>query len=233
MTRLIAIILAFISFAATVGAAEPVETYTINTGEFSRLKIIDGINVDYICSPDSAGIATFAATKDMASNIGFANNKGELTISLTTTDISTQGRPSVKLYSSFLTSIENSGDSLVRVLTVAPCPAFSVKQVGNGRMVVRDINATRVNASLATGNGTVVVYGKCEEASLKLTGTGTVQADELEAKTVKCSAYGTGTIGCWPTGVLKVHGMGSTRIYYRGKPEIKSRAVGVKIEPLP
>lgn len=213
--------------------AEPVEDYSLKIGEFSRLKVIDGINVDYISNPDSAGVASFSSTHATASTIGFSNNNGELTISFTSTDVNRTGLPDVKVYSTFLTSVENAGDSTLRVLTVAPCPNFSAKQIGNGRMVVRDIKATKVRGTLSTGNGSVVINGKCDEALLKLAGTGTIQADGLEAIDVKCSAVGTGSIGCWPTKLLKIHGMGSTSIYYRGNPEIKNRGVGVKVMPMP
>lgn len=216
----------------TAAADSHVEEYSLKTGDFSRLKVIDGINVDYIASTDSAGIVIFNATAQQASTIGFANKKGELTVSLTVNDISAVGRPTVRVYSTGLTSVENAGDSLVRIITVPACPTFSVKQIGNGRTVVRHIEANNLRANLSAGNGTIVINGTCDEASIKLAGTGTIQADNLDAKTVKVSAYGTGAVGCHPLSLLKIHGIGSTSIYYRGNPEIKNRAVGIKIQQL-
>lgn len=209
------------------------ETYSLNMGEFSRLKVIDGINVDYHCSKDSAGIVTFECdNSDAASLIGMSNRDQELTLSYTTTGQTRTGLPTVKVYSSFLTKVENSGDSLVRVMSVVPCPNFSVSQIGNGRVVVRDISATRVRAKINTGNGNIVLYGKCDEAVLNMTGTGILQADGLDATTVKVSAYGTGSVGCHPAELLKIHGIGSTRVYYRGTPLVRNRAVGVKVEQI-
>lgn len=212
------------------------ETYSINVGEFTRLKVVEAINVDYRCNPDSAGMVIFRTDlPDAASAIGMSNNKGELTISFTVplNEMKPVPLPTVTVYSSFLTKVENSGDSLVRVLSVQPCPEFAASQIGNGRIVVRDIKATQVKARINTGNGQVILFGKCEEASLKMTGAGTLQADGLEAQTVNVGAYGTGSIGCCPEKLLKIHGLGSTKIFYKGSPEIRNRAVGVKVEQLP
>nr|MBD5377723.1 hypothetical protein [Bacteroides sp.] len=208
------------------------ETFTLNVGEFTRLKVVDGINVDYHqCQSDSAGLVIFECNdKALASTIGMAKNKDQLTLSYTTVNERPTGLPTVRVYSSFLTSVENSGDSLVRVMRVSSCPEFKVKQIGNGRIVVRDIKATKVSAALATGNGTVVLYGTCNEAALNMTGTGVIQADALKANTVSIRTFGTGQIGCNPSAELKIRGLGSTSVYYKGAPEIRNQAVGVKLE---
>ena len=232
-TTILTIIAVMIATALTSLRAE---TYAINVGEFNRLKVVEAINVDYRCNPDSAGWVTFRTdVPDAASAIGLSNSKGELTISFTVplNEMKPVPLPTVTVYSSFLTKVENSGDSLVRVLKVQPCPEFSAAQIGNGRIVVRDIKATQVSAKINTGNGQVILFGQCDEATLKMTGTGTLQADGLEAQTVKVSVFGTGTVGCFPSKLLKIHGAGSTKIFYKGSPEIVNRAVGVKVEQLP
>ena len=209
-------ILTIFLFVLTVIAAmanDKIETYSIKLSEFSRLKVVDAVNVDYVCSPDSAGTAFFEATAAQASLIGFRNNNGQLEISFTTEVAPMTKLPVVHVYSTFLTSVENDGDSTVRVLNVASCPEFKARLVGNGRLSVRNIEATKVKASLSTGNGTLAITGKCDEA-------------------VSCRAAGTGSIGCYATKELKVKGLGSTSIFYRGNPKIKKTAIGVKIQPL-
>ena len=64
-----------------------------------------------------------------------------------------------------------------------------------------------------------------------MVGTGTIQADELKADRVNCKIMGGGNIGCWATESLDVRGIGSTRIYYKGKPKIK-KVGGGKVLPL-
>lgn len=209
--------------------------YCLDVHDFTELKVTNGLNVDYVCSADSAGLAVFDTTDDLASIIMFSNNdKGTLRVELNTDGFKYHDLPTIRLYSSFLNKIENAGDSLVRVLTVAPCPEFNATVIGNGRLSVRDIHATTVNGKIKTGKGQLVINGKCTKANLHNTGTGSIQADGLEAAEVKCSIFGTGPIGCHATGALISQGMGSGKVYYRG-PEtlkIRSRGLGVKVIPI-
>lgn len=213
------------------GAGE--KRYELDVNDFTELKVIEGLNVDYKCVPDSAGKAVFTTTPDLASVLMLTNNKGKLEMQISTDGINYKDLPTITVYSNFLTRVENSGDSTVRVLSVAPGPQFKAKVIGNGRLVVRNINATQVDANLSTGNGQIVLYGKCQSAKYGLTGTGSIQADDLKAVSVKCRSTGTGTIGCNVSGDLMVVGMGSGKIYYTGTPEkITTRSVGLKVIPL-
>ncbi len=202
-----------------------INRYELDVQDFSELKVIEGINVDYKCVPDSAGKAVFSTTPDLASVLMFSNKKGRLDMQISTDGITYQNLPTVTVYSNFLTSVSNSGDSTVRVLSVAPGPSFKANLMGNGRLVIRDINATKVDASLQTGNGQLVVYGKCSTAKLSLVGTGSIQADELQSPEVKARIVGTGNIGCAPSESLIILG-GSTgpgKIYYTGQPEVVTK----------
>ncbi len=63
------------ALTATQGAAQAPTRYELDVKDFSELKVTDGINVDYVCNPDSAGKAVFFATPDIASQILFVPNK--------------------------------------------------------------------------------------------------------------------------------------------------------------
>lgn len=151
---------------------------------------------------------------------------------LSTENVGIANLPVVTVYSTYLTKIENSGDSLVKVVNVAEGPKFTAKLIGNGRLAVQGVKATEVTAALSTGNGTLVIGGQCEHVNFNFTGTGVIQADGLEAQTASVKAGGTGSIGLWAAKTLNVMGMGSTKIYYKGTPEIKNRSVGIKTFPL-
>lgn len=211
-------------------AVTPVK-YELNVGEFHELKVVDGINVTYSCNPDSAGQAVFICNPEDASIFIFSNpkDKGVLSIQLSSKGVECQSLPEVRVYSSYLTKVENSGDSLVKVTKVSEGPKFSAQLIGNGRIVVNNIKSTEVNAGLTTGNGTLVLSGTCDIARIKLVGTGVIQADALKAKNVSVKAGGTGSVGIWATEHLSVSGVGSTKIYYKGDPEIKKSALGTKI----
>lgn len=219
--------------ACIYACAEAPTRYELNVKEFNELKVIEGINVNYVCNPDSAGKAVFTTTADLASILMFSNNNGKLEMQIATDGINYRNIPTVTVYSKFLTRIENSGDSTVKAISIAPCPRFKARLIGNGRLVVRDINATTIEADIRTGNGTLIIGGKCESAKFNTTGSGVIQADEVEAGDVKCTLAGTGSIGCWPSGKLTIIGAASGKVHYRGTPsEIKNLSIGVKAESL-
>lgn len=146
-------------FILSVFCARAQETtrYALNINEFNELKVVNSINVDYRCNPDSAGMAVFETTPDRASMLIFSNPKGTLEVQ-TADGASAAGKlPTVTVYSSFLNKVENSGDSTVRVLTVAPCSQLTANVIGNGHLVVRNIKSTRVNGAIKTGNGLLIL----------------------------------------------------------------------------
>lgn len=228
--RLIHILLVFA--AAFTASAQTAGHYALQVRDFTELKVTDGINVDYVCSPDSAGYAVFDAASDVASRILFEPKGSKLTIEVSNEEGLPLKLPTVRVYSRYLASIENDGDSLVRAINVAPCPKFKAKLVGNGRLSVRGIDASDVSANITTGNGTITLTGRCEEAVYTIVSTGTIIADDLVAKEAKCRVWGTGTIGCNATAKLSVSGLGSGKVLYTGKPEIKKKAGGVSVNPL-
>lgn len=222
------LLISLFTASATLGAEE-LTGYDLNVGEFDRLEVIDHINVNYRCNPDSAGRAVFQASPRTASLMMFQNDGGKLSVQLASEGTDVRDLPTVTLYSSFLSKAENSGDSTLRIIKLAPLPKMTFNLIGNGRLVVHDISTTKLESSLKTGNGSIVLFGRCAEASIKFTGTGIIQADELEAKEVSVKSMGTGSIGCWAVEKLNIYGMGSSKIYYKGTPEIKNRSVGLKV----
>lgn len=212
-------------------AADNLRKYELDVKDFNELIVIEGLRVDYCCSDDSAGYVNFVTTPDIASVLMFTNNKSRLEMQIATDGIDYDNLPLIKVYSRFLSKVENSGDSLVRVLSMNPTPNFKARLIGNGSLSVHGIDATSLDASLDTGNGSLTLYGKASNAKYSLVGTGSIQADELKADDVKCSLLGTGFIGCHPVNNLNVVGA-SGKVYHKGNPTIKSRSIGVKIIPI-
>ena len=202
--------------------------YELKVGEFNELKVVDGINVDYKCNNDSAGLAVFTSLPEKASAFIFNNKKGKLSMQISTESGGMKDMPTVTVYSKYLTKVENSGDSTVRVLSVAKGPKFAATLMGNGRLAIRNIEMVEVNGKIATGNGTLVLDGSCEKANYTFMGTGVIQADGMKAELVSVKASGTGSIGVWAVSKLSIMGAGSTKVYYKGNPEIKNRSVGIK-----
>jgi len=228
--------LAVSMFGGASAADAGVSDYELDVKDFSQLIVDDGLNVEYKTSEELAGKAYFSTTKDIADKILFENNnKGKLVIqkAFHEEDELVEGLPIITVYSRFLKEVKNNGDSTVRVLSVLPILEFKATVVGNGRLVVRDVNCSKFDGAIKTGNGTLVVTGKCESATLANTGTGAIQADGLEAANVSCRFFGTGSTGCWATNVLTVKGVMAGKLYYRNKPQrIRNYSAGVKIYSL-
>ncbi len=213
-------------------SAQTPTNYDLNVGEFSELRVSDGINVDYTSDPDKAGRAYFNCPAQLASSFIFSNKGGRLTIQLAPETIGTRNLPTITVHSKYLTKIENTSDSTVRVLSLFGSPKLEVKLEGNGHLIVRGIDANEVKGTMRLGHGTLILTGKCKDAKLNLTGTGVIQADELVAEEATVSAKGTGSVGVNAVNALNIYGMGSTSVYYIGNPAIKNRSVGLKLLPL-
>ena len=197
------------------------DTYKLKFHDFNELTVVDDINVDYICDPSKAGMVEFDAPKNLVSSIIFEPSKTKLSIKLAASDSVYRELPTIKVYSSYLTSVKNDGDSLVRVLSIADGPKFSCRVIGNGKIIVHDVKTNELNASIFAGNGKITVYGECKVANLKVTGSGTIQAEELKSLEANCTASH-GSIYCNAVEKLSVGGV-SGNVYYRGTPELKKR----------
>lgn len=211
--------------------------YELNIGDFSNLNVVDGLNVEYHCSQDSAGMVLFETTRDIAANILFENNKkGKLTIQkqFHQEDELQTGLPTIHVYARFLVEVTNAGDSTVRVLAPKPTVNFKASLIGNGRLVVRDLDCNKLEAAIKTGNGTLMLTGTCREAVFSNTGVGTILADGLETVDASCRFFGKGTTGVWVTGSLVVKGMFPGKLYYKGNPKkVRNFGMGVKVMKMP
>lgn len=220
--QLTLLLMAFAAVLSFNAAADELSHYNLKLDDFHELKVVDGINVDYHCDPARAGLVEFDALPAVASAVIFEPGNGKLSIKLAASDTPYAGLPTVHVYSSFLSNVSNEGDSTVRVLSVAPGAKFSCRVMGNGLLSVRNVEASSVNATILSGRGMISIFGKCETATLKITGAGQIQADELQATDVNCTATGTGTIHCYATRLLNVGGL-SGKVFYRGAPTVKKR----------
>lgn len=233
MKRQIAVSIALLLAAMVAAVSQEVHRYELKVGDFNRLVVDDGINVEYACHEDSAGIAVYECSRAIADQLIFDySKKGRLMIQKQfhgEGELS-DGLPVVRVYSKFLNQVQNNGDSTVIVRSVAACPEFKAIVIGNGRLVIKDIHANKFSGAIKTGNGQLVVSGKCDEAVLSNTGVGSVQADNLEADDASCRFFGTGTTGVWATRRLSIKGMFPGKLYYKGNPaKIRNYSMGVKI----
>lgn len=230
MRRLLAIFAIVCAVFATASARK--ETYRLQVGQFDKLSVYDNVPVVYHANSDSTGYVVYLANEDLADVLIFNNTKGNLKVQIATEKIQdVKDLPIVHVYSDYLTSVENSSELSVKILSNNSVPRFTARLMGNGEIVADNIKAGEIEAQFMTGNGVIALSGNCDKAIYKMVGTGTIQADELKANNVKCKILGSGSIGCWADNRLDVRGLGSTKIYYKGTPTVK-KVGGGKLFPL-
>ena len=231
-------VLISILLAATVTmvASAQVERHEFKVGDFSRLTLIDDINVNYRCNADSAGMAVVTCSKDVLDHILFnLSNKGRLSIQLDDFIERMDNLPLITVYSSSLDEAENDGDSTLRVMGLPPMKAFKVRLTDNGKVIVRGVRASQLELHILSGKGKIIAEGFCDDLSLRLVGTGEIQADQVDAVNVSCRIIGTGSMGCNVLGgELKVSGSGTGKVYYKGNPsKVTVRKLGtIKAIPM-
>ena len=211
-------------------ANNTVKQHTLTVGDFNRLSVNTSIAVDYRCVADSAGLAVFTVAENNVEDILFSNNgKGSLTIDLDFDYDYRAGVPRITVYSSGLERIANNGDSLVRATGLPPVEKFNVVLIGNGQLMVDNIQADKVDASIRSGHGLIELSGRTKELKAAVVGTGIIDALELPAINVTASMVGTGKILCAPEYELLIRGMGTGVVLYPRAPAVvRSRAAGVK-----
>ena len=210
--------------------------HVVQVGDFNRLSLIDDINVNYRCNADSAGLVVFSCPQEIADAMIFSvSGNGRLSIQVND-DFERLGHlPTLTLYSSTLDEVENAGDSTLRVSMLPPMKAFKVRLTDNGKVIVRGIRASQLELQILSGKGKIIADGSCDDLSLRLVGTGEIQADKVTATNVSCRIMGTGSMGCdVQGGELKVSGSGTGKVYYKGKPsKVTVRKLGtIKAIPM-
>ena len=216
-----------------MGISSQAETYTVETGQFEKLKINGNLRLVYSNKPDSTGLARYEAPEGNNEIFSFSIKKdGTLKVQPSDEKWGQSDLPVVYVYSDFLSSVESFSELTVDIAKLSPVSNFSVTQVGNGTITVDNLKCNTVKASINTGNGSIYLSGDCVTANFMMVGSGLISADRLAAENVKCRVIGTGSIGCWPLDNLTVTGLGSTKIYYKGKPNIK-KTLGGKLYELP
>lgn len=227
-------IMLMVLVSLTLGAQ--VSRHEIQVGNFSRFSLIDNINVVYRCNADSAGIAVIECTPEVLQGLMFnLNSNGRLTLQVDDVLEKQGGLPTLTLYSSSLEEIGNAGDSVLRVSGLSPMKEFKARVVDNGKIILRDVRASKLELQILSGKGKLIADGSCDNLDIKLVGTGEIQADKVDATNVKCRIIGTGSVGCNVLGgELKVSGSGTGKVYYKGNPsKVSVRKLGtIKAIPM-
>ena len=228
MKKFLMILAVVVAAVGCAGAQNRVETqrFAFNKGDFAKIRVNDDINVEYIANADSAGYIVFECDPRAASDMLFTIDKETLKIETADPETLRFRLPTIRVYSKFLSSVENSGDSTIFVNSPAPGAEISLRVVGNGRIVAKGLHVGTVNAKIDTGNGSIVLEGEASVEKLRNVGAGTIQGGSLKAQSAQIIIGGTGSVDCWVINDLNVKGLGSGKIYLKGDPKVKNRTLG-------
>lgn len=205
--------------------------FTLPVGQFSKISVDDNVNVVYVGADGTPSRVTYEGDQKYAKAFIITHKGNKLRIQVETLYVDDPELPTLYVYSDFLENASLSSESTLTLKSVAPGSNLDISVMGNGSISADNIKATKVGASIKSGNGTISISGHCQTANFNMLGNGTIQADRLEAVTVNCKMLGQGSIGCWPTEELKIRGIGNTKIYYKGMPKIDKKGGG-KLFPL-
>ena len=223
------------ALVAMAGLAQATR-HEVKVGNFTRLALVDNINVNYRCNADSAGVAVFMCPQDVADRLIFSlNGKGRLSIQVEDEYERLGNLPTITLYSSSLEEAENAGDSTLRISGLPPMKEFKLRLIDNGKIIARGLRASQLELQILSGKGKIIADGSCDDLALRLVGTGEIQADNVTATQVSCRIMGTGRVGCHVNGgELKVSGSGTGKVYYKGEPsKVTVRKLGtIKAIPM-
>lgn len=221
----ISAIIAFILVALSASAKE----FTLPVGQFSKIQVDDDVNVIYVGGDGTPSRVKYEGDMKYAKAFIISQKGDKLRIQVETSFVEDSDLPTLYIYSDFLKQASLSSEATLKIDQAAPCSEISLSLMGNGTIVANNLKATKIAASIKTGNGTISIEGHCQTAKFSMYGSGTIQADRLEATEVDCNPIiGNGSIGCWPVNELKVRGIGTTKIYYKGNPEIDKKG-GAKL----
>ena len=125
----------------------------------------------------------------------------------------------IKIYTTDLISIHNSGASNVRMDSL-DTDQLEVTNTGIGAFCLNKILADNVIVR-CNGVGDITIGGQSGNADLSCSGVGCIRAEELKAQNVTAMVSGVGSIDCYAIERIngRVSGVGSLR--YGGHPKYK------------
>ncbi len=124
----------------------------------------------------------------------------------------------VKVYVTYKTlqAFRNSGSSDVVCNSVIKSENFELKMSGSGDF--KGEIATKDLTLSISGSADVYLKGKAEKQEVAISGSGNLEAKDLEGKTVKVSISGSGDAKVWASESIDAKVSGSGDIDYKGNP---------------
>ena len=131
------VLISFVVIAAVaLMASSQVQLSVTQVGDFNKLSLVDDINVNYRCNPDSAGYILLTCTKELADHVIFTySSSGRLSIQVDDDLERMRDLPTITVYSKSLDEADNAGDSTLRITGLPPLKSFKVRNIDKGKLI--------------------------------------------------------------------------------------------------
>lgn len=191
-------------------------------GFFNRIKLHTDINIMCKASADSIGWITYEGIEDGNDDVvAVVNNKA---MTIYKKEAAEELPDTVYVFYPELRSVENAYEATLAIDSLHTENKFKAVLQGNGKITIGYLQAKEAELAVVTGNGVITVdRGNCHKVKARIVGTGQINMSGLISEETSLRCLGTGAIDCPQTNVVRVKGLGATRIYYTGNPKIKRR----------
>lgn len=250
--RVLGVIIIMLLSSAAVYANERLLDNTLDMTSIGRIRLMSDINVVCVVDSVAKNIIEFPDTIRDWSNILFLTHEREtLTIQISDNNIAERYVGKYQNYTLLIkvnaniTEIENGYNSTLKVRGRLSVPELKIIQSGNGSIEIDSVYASKASLSIVTGNGSIIIRklasdniscnilgtgsitvkgGVCDNLKCRIIGTGKIDVVRLVAENAKIKYSGGGYVKCNVIRLLSTHGLGTTKISYKGNPHIKRRS---------
>lgn len=190
-------------------------------GYFNKIKLYAEINVVCRTSNDSIGWVSYKGIDSESNVVTTIVNSGTMTIYLNTIDYKELPDTLFVFYPDLI-SVENAYNSTLAIDTLSTKNKVKCVSQGNGKIQIGYLKAHDANFSILTGKGEISVdAGYCDNIFARIVGTGKIKVSGLKSVETVVRCLGTGSISCPQSEIIKIKGLGTTKIFYKGHPVIK------------
>ncbi len=191
----------------------------IEFSTFGKVNIIQGDKESLnISGPDN-----------LVPEISTTVNNGTLVIKTTNNiTVPTVGTENIMTYTIVvkeLTSliVSGFGDAQIETLTT---PSMNIDMSGAGRIVQNQISTPKLAINLS-GAGNIDVSGEAAQATIDISGAGSINAPDLKIQTANVTISGLGSATLWVTDQLTGNISGAGSVSYYGNPQTNTNSTGL------
>ena len=124
-----------------------------------------------------------------------------------------------------LSSLEVSGLGDIQINALST-PSLSIVMSGAGRVQIKQLTTDSLDVNLS-GLGTIELSGEAKQATVNISGAGSVTAPDLKIQTVNVSVPGLGSATLWVTDKLTGNISGAGSVSYYGNPQANTNSTGL------